>query len=103
MEVTARQRRPIRWARGFFRGWIVLAGVWALVMGAVAVAGWQSADTPYLSERTHIFDAGTKLVSSYSDYGPEHEAAKEAASRGLYRRLARLIHTGPESGLSDVA
>lgn len=83
-------RRPsIRWARGFFRGWVVLAVLWALLLFAIGFAAWQNARSPYLYDQTHIFGPDTKLVRNYDSYGQEHEAAEDAVRRGVYRHVVR--------------
>lgn len=58
-------------------------------MGAIAVGGWQSAVNPYVYSQTHIFDAGTRMFQSYSDYSIQHDGAVKAAAAGLYRHLIR--------------
>ena len=59
----------IRWGRGFFRVWMLIAIIWVGV--GMFVGGWQLMH-PYVSRQVLAIPADTGAVTLYSAYGREH-------------------------------
>lgn len=68
----------IRWARGFFRIWVLVSLVWVAVGAAIGIG---SVVNPYIETRVLAVPADTNLVTLFPAWGDEHRDLRTLASQ----------------------
>lgn len=72
----------VNWRRGFFRVWVLLAGLWFLVFTAWSVS---AALNPYVSSKDFAVNRETGQVDLIDQYGEPHNSLRTAVTDGKFK------------------
>lgn len=82
-------RTKVNWARGFFRLWAVLAGVWLLICSGFLVS---SLLNPYVPERFLVRNSETRQFEFVPSYGALYRALEASVTTGTF--VAHALENG---------
>ncbi|HEV2517917.1 MAG TPA: hypothetical protein VGV07_21880 [Devosia sp.] len=82
-------RAKVSWARGFFRLWAVLAGVWLLICSGFLVS---SLLNPYVPERLIVRNSETRQFEFVPSYGALYRALEASVAKGTF--IAHALENG---------
>lgn len=76
-------RTAVRWRRGMFRLWVVLSGLWVIVVGVISFGPIMN-PYRYVPSEGFLFRDFTNQFQRFSEYSPEYRATVEQKNAGKY-------------------